>query len=163
VRDHLLRDYLQGQQALADLGELVSGPDPISTGEFRRAGWAVLACDNAWLRISVGDEINAYYRPVRQSDAGRPRPAGTRFFVVSDLGEAVREMRLRTGSRAPLGFLRPARHLPRVRLYDSALWAWRDASDDALPCDGDMIPEANLPSAIVALLQAVLTVRSRDA
>lgn len=163
MRDDLLRDYLQGKQALADLGEIVSGPDPISTGDFRRAGWAVLAWAGAWLRISVGDEISAYYRLVRQSDAGRPRPAGTRFFLVTDLGEAVREMRLRTGSRAPLGFLRPARHLPRARLYDSALWAWRDTSNDALPCDGDMIPEADLASAIVALLQAVLTVRSRDA
>lgn len=162
MRDDLLRDHLQGQRALADLGELVSGPDPISTGEFRRAGWAVLACDNAWLRVSVGDEVNAYYRLARQTDAGRPRPAGPRFFVVSDLGEAVRELRLRTGSRAPLGFIRPARHLSRVRLYDAALWAWRETPDD-LPCDGDMIPEADLPSAIAILLQAVLTVRSRDA
>lgn len=160
--DSFLRNYLHGQQMVADLTELLGAPStamPIFPGTSLSAGRVTMTSEGAWSCVSVGD-IRAYFRPARKAED--VAPAGLRYFVISDLCESVRELRLRTGSRASLGFLCPALHLPRVRLFDSALWGWRE-TPDAIPADGDMIPEADLPISTAYVLRAADAVRSRHA
>lgn len=86
-------DYLKSEQAREDVGRAIrelATCDGLAYGiDF---GWMRAGIIGAWRRVAVeegrGDErisITAYYRP----DGDR--------FVVTDLGEGVRALRLRTG------------------------------------------------------------------
>ena len=92
-------DYLKSEQARADVGALLN-KTPDAAGS--RGRWhsipEPLACltatpDRAWTRVDIlfaeidaTSPARAYFRP----DADR--------FIVTDLGEAVRALRLRTGA-----------------------------------------------------------------
>lgn len=129
-----LESYLASDGAAEDAAAAIAWPAP-HPSEYR--AWWRIETDGAWTRVHVGMlalcvEATAYFRP-----------EGDRY-IVSDLGEGVRALRLRTGDiwSAVLDCG------PRVSDTDGVLyavgeegWMWRVAA-------------ADLPSAICRVLLA---------
>ena len=156
-----IADYLQTPQAREDVGELLNGDKrAVCINEIDDSGWVK---DEAWAWTSLWlwddaqrREVVAYYRP----DGDR--------FVVTDLGEGVRALRLRTGAKY-IDILQKCRRTQRAdhfygvfgQIYDATIGAgnWERGSGIGALFDASTEAEqANLPDAICRVMLASLKV-----
>lgn len=153
-----LSDYLQSEQAREDV-RLVVLKDADVLRHQGGGWWIIRTTLRAWTRLDVeGEEqkITAYYRP----DGDR--------FVVTDLGEGVRALRLRTGARY-IDILQKCRRTQRAehfygafgQIYDATIGAGNWERGSGIGALFDASTEAdhtNLPDAICRVMLASLRV-----
>ena len=157
----MLTDYLATEQAREDVRELLNGDKrAVCINEIDDSGWVK---DEAWAWTSLWlwddaqrREVVAYYRP----DGDR--------FVVTDLGEGVRALRLRTGAQY-LNLLQMCRRSKDAehfygklgKIYDATLGAGNWERGSALGTLLDVTTEAraaDLPDALCRVMLASLKV-----
>lgn len=149
-----LDSYLASPQAERDVAALLADPDA-----YHKAKWDAddletlleLGTSGAWRVVSLegGDEPRVYFRP-----------EGDRF-VVSDLGEAVRALRLRTGCRADEAAEALREEITAIADEPYGLCMCnRSGTIQAEWTDSEGVPAADLPRAIVAVLRAAGRVAS---
>lgn len=137
-----LHDYLMTEQAREDVRGLCSADgfwliNGLGRLEIAQTGaWRVL-----WL-IGERERLAAYYRP----DGDR--------FVVTDLGEGVRALRLRTGSVSHTYAMPGLPSLRGTKIKDGCVIAWHG---DLYRGD-DCISAPDLPDAICRVMLASLMV-----
>lgn len=155
-----LHDYLQSEQARSDVRELLDSCDGAENSwadKTVEGGFHWMTEDaGAWWRVGLEDSHahNVYYRP----DGNR--------YIVTDLGEGVRALRLRTG----VGFVdllqkcrrsKEANHFYGLfgQIHDATIGAgnWeRGLAIGALLDVGTYADESNLPDAICRVMLASL-------
>jgi len=151
--------YLQSDQAVADVAAMLAEPWDLSS-DF------VPARRGAWTRISLRDGVPVYFRPAAYDlpvnreplpESLRPNPAtpptyitvpALQRFIVTDLGEAVRALRLRTG------YTGLADDLPYDEVPGAPMLCDGRLIGVAGPREDDRISTADLPRAICAVLLA---------
>ncbi len=172
-----VEEYLQSEEAVHDVAALLDAHNarPFPDGSphhhaadtqhrewwiSRYGAWRRVSCRPALYRMDGHDALAfAYFRP-----------EGDRY-VVTDLGEAVRALRLRTGYAADHG---AARGPERERLHDAACVPFHGRLRIDLCLDGQvravddvgpagLVAAADLPRAIVRVLLAAHRVASLEA
>ena len=142
-----LHDYLQSEQARSDVRELLDSCDGAENSwadKTVEGGFHWMTEDaGAWWRVGLEDSHahNVYYRP----DGNR--------YIVTDLGEGVRALRLRTGwihGRAT-GYAMQQRET-----LSSGGLGWVAGMCGDVELDG--IKDENLPGAICRVMLASLRV-----
>lgn len=155
-----IEEYLQSEEAAADVAALLAQPrDAIRAAERRAADawWCVVGVEiddrpSPWNRVDLAPGQTVYYRA-----------EGDRF-VVSDLGDAVRVYRLRTGWADPyIG----DPMLRRLRACVPDEWDVEVGPDGQVYAISDKAPRgvlaADLPRAIVRVMLAAVRVAALEA
>ena len=156
-----LAEYLASEQAREDVRQLFDGDKPRFPVMSMEDLCLVRDEVGAWRSVMIWDdnqnkELTAYYRP----DGDR--------YVVTDLGEGVRALRIRTGAKY-IDILQKCRRTTRHnhfygafgQIYDATIGAgnWERGSGIGALFDASTeADKANLPDAICRVMLASLKV-----
>lgn len=138
-------EYLESGESVEDVGLMLGHAQRLNGGTTDSpVGWLEFD-DGAW-RVVKWENLHAYYRA-----------EGDRY-VVTDLGEAVRALRLRTG-----GFLRTEQIVAAI--FDQIPGAHTGVSLDGIVTGAlaERTAAADLPRAIVRVMLAAHRVASLEA